>query len=165
MSKKIKPIIFLFIFLLVVLGTSQLVIGERINFDQLPAAIREGILKIIRLVPFFGEKPQAYELLIKKSPTGAGQGAYQSGDIVLIKPAGHEWSAGEINNFWIVRMDLTPSQAEALVQPLEIATGEKDETGQPITQTLARRKYHLNPEILANTEKGQMMSMEAVEER
>lgn len=85
------------------------------------------------------EDAQEYELLVKKVQTGSGAGAYQPGDIVAIKPAGYQWSAGERNNFDIVKIILTPRQAEELLRPKE--PWGKGEENMPVIE--ARRKYYI----------------------
>ena len=165
MSKKLKLILSISLFLLIILVISQLTIGERIKFGELPLNLQAGILRLLGLnPPQAGEYIQRYELLIKKAQTGVGEGAYQAGDIVMAKPGRPYWAAGEINNFWIVTMYLFPSQAQALVQAKEITTGT-DEQGQPITELLARRQYYIDPELLEQFDQGARIEIEAVEER
>lgn len=139
--------------------------GEVIPFSELPLKLQAGILRLLGQTPAQPEEgTQIYELLIKKTQTGTGEGAYQAGDIVSARPKGHNWSAGEINNFWIVRMILTPSQAEALVQAKEIVTGV-DENGEEIKELLARRKYYIEPELLEGADGRKGMNVETVKER
>ncbi|MBU4332312.1 hypothetical protein KKD20_04280 [Patescibacteria group bacterium] len=164
-KKEIMKVGILFaVVLLVVVATASYTFGERINFADLPFFIRDRIAAIIGSI-ISGEKIQTYELLIKKVQTGVGEGAYQGGDIVAIKPLGHQWSSGEIQNFWIVRMDLTPSQAEELLKPKERPTGENDEAGQPIMKMEARREYYIDPEILRETEAGQKLNKNIIEKK
>lgn len=166
MSKKLKLAIYIFAFAAVALISANFAFGERIKFNELPGAVIDAILGIIRQNPAKpGEPAQTYELLIKKAQTGTGAGAYREGDIVAIKPLGHEWSAGEIQNFWIVRMELTETQAEELMKPKEKETGKKDESGLSVMEMEARRKYYINPEILQKAEKGEELRMEDVKER
>ena len=63
-------------------------------------------------------------------------------------------ASGEINNFWIVTMYLTPSQAELLVQAKEIDG-----------QLLARRQFYINPANLETLEQGERMEIDIVQER
>lgn len=165
MSKKFKIILSLSLFLLIVLVISHFTIGERIRFGELPLQLQAGILRLLGLnPPQVGEYIQRYELLIKKAQTGTGEGAYQAGDIVMAKPGRPYWAAGEINNFWIVTMYLTPSQAELLIQAKEITTG-LDEEGQPMTELLARRQYYIDPADLEALEQGERIEIEIVQER
>ena len=165
-SPKLKLTTYIFILLIIALVGVNFTVGERVKLNELPSYMIDRILGIIGLNPVRPDEPiQTYELLIKKGPTGVGQGAYQEGDIVMLKPAGYNWSAGELNNFWIVKMDLTPSQAEELVKPKEREIGEKDKDGQPITEIEARRKHYISSELLEQAEQGQALSREVVGER
>ena len=155
MSKKFKIILSISLFLLIVLVISHFTIGERIKFGELPLNLQAGILRLLGLnPPQVGEYIQRYELLIKKAQTGTGEGAYQAGDIVMAKPGRPYWASGEINNFWIVTMYLTPSQAELLVQAKEIDG-----------QLLARRQFYINPANLETLEQGERMEIDIVQER
>ncbi len=166
MPKKLKFAIYIFAFSAVALIGANFAFGERIKFNELPGAVIDAILGIIKQNPAKpGETAQIYELLIKKAQTGTGAGAYQEGDIVAVKPLGHEWSAGEIQNFWIVRMELTETQAEELMKPKEKETGEKDEAGQPVMEMEARRKYYISPEMLRETETGQKLNKDEIKEK
>ncbi|MDP2830586.1 MAG: hypothetical protein Q8O21_00805 [bacterium] len=166
MAKKLKLAIYIFAFLAVALIGANFAFGERIKFNELPGAVIDAILGIVKQnPPKPGEPAQTYELLIKKARTGTGAGAYQEGDIVAIKPLGHQWSSGEIQNFWIVAMELTATQAEELMKPKEKETGEKDESGQPVMEMEARRKYYINPEILQKAENGRIFKIENIEEK
>ncbi|MDP3043707.1 MAG: hypothetical protein Q8N21_04905 [bacterium] len=166
MPKKLKFTIYILAFAIIATIGANFAFGERIKFNELPAAVIDAILGIVKQnPPKPGEPAQTYELLIKKTQTGTGAGAYQEGDIVAIKPLGHQWSSGEIQNFWIVQMELTATQAEELMKPKEKETGEKDENGLSVMEMEARRKYYISPEILRKAEKGEELGMEDVEER
>lgn len=167
MPKKLKLAIYIFAFSAVALIGANFAFSERIKFNELPGAVIDAILGIVKQnPPKSGEPAQTYELLIKKSQTGTGAGAYHEGDIVAIKPLGHEWSAGEIQNFWIARMELTETQAEELLKPKEKETGEKDEGGQPVMEMEARRKYYIEPGELENKDAGKLnMDIEAIRKR
>jgi hypothetical protein len=166
MSKKFKIILSISLFLLLVLTISQFTLGERIKFGELPLQLQAGILRLLGLnPPQAGEYIQRYELLIKKAQTGVGPGAYQAGDIVMAKPGRPYWASGEINNFWIVAMYLTPSQAELLVRAKEITTGTYKETGEPITELLARRQFYIEPKLLEQLDQGGRVEIDIVQER
>ncbi|MBU4347484.1 hypothetical protein KJ586_03940 [Patescibacteria group bacterium] len=166
MPKKLKFAIYIFAFLAVALIGANFALGERIKFNELPGTVIDAILGIIKQNPPKSNEPtQTYDLLIKKAQTGTGAGAYQEGDIVAIKPLGHEWSSGEIQNFWIAQMELTETQAEELMKPKEKETGEKDESGLSVMEMEARRKYFIDINILSRMEKGEELGMKDVGER
>jgi hypothetical protein len=90
-----------------------------------------------------------HELLVKLTDNyhpdpGKDALSYKAGDIVVVKPAGFEWSENEKNSFLILRANLTPEAAIELVSPRKIDTGEKDEQGRPIMRSVARRKFRIN---------------------
>jgi hypothetical protein len=94
-----------------------------------------------------GEKT-THKLLVQiEEPKGRPEdlkGRYERGDIVLIAPGDKEFSEAEVSGFLIIKMDLTEKQAEMLVRSKETETGEKDESGQPMTEQLKRRKYSVD---------------------
>lgn len=64
-----------------------------------------------------------YKLMIQiENPKGKAEdlaGRYERGDIILIKPAGHQFSLAEKEGTLIVKMDLTPAQTEVLIRAKE----------------------------------------------
>lgn len=106
---------------------------------------------LLKLLETLSAAPHAtpHELLIKitespgADPTQQAL-SYHAGDIVLIRPAGAEWSETEQNSFLILQADLTPEAVASLMSPIEVPTGEVDQDGQPIMQTRGRRKFHID---------------------
>ncbi|MFC1701107.1 hypothetical protein ACFLZ0_03165 [Patescibacteria group bacterium] len=88
-----------------------------------------------------GHITRTYEMLIKKSSTGVGSGAYEAGDIIMIKPEGYNWSSSERNNFYIVKVRLIRQQTRILDDPKVKITDMTDKDGNYITETEFRRKY------------------------
>ena len=95
----------LVIYLLYLINTNS-------NPVYLPQIVREKIADF---------NPENYDdLLIKIGVTGVGNGAYQDGDIVMIKPSTHKWSKRERTEFLIVRVPkLTDEQKRELVKSME----------------------------------------------
>ncbi len=163
-KKTIKKISYLTGFIIIAFLFTSVAFGERIKFSELPKGIQAAILQFLKLHPGEGEQVQTYELLIKKVQTGLGKGAYQAGDIVAAELEGRKWSPAERQNFWIVKMELTSSQAEALTKGIEVQTGEGPD-GEPIMETQARRKYYLPVEEIKNQPKKALIDRNAVRER
>jgi len=95
-----------------------------------------------------------HQLLVQIKKTGS---SYERGDIILTKPADWEFSDTEKSIFLIVKMDLTPKQGELLALSLIREIGKKDETGQPVEESLKRRKFYVDLEksgISQDDEKG-----------
>jgi hypothetical protein len=102
-----------------------------------------------------------HKLMVQiESPKGSAEdvkGRYERGDIVLIKEAEHQFSIAEKTGFLIVRMELTPKQAELLTMSLDEVKGKDKETGEPQRETLKRRKFTVDLEkigISADDQKG-----------
>lgn len=96
-----------------------------------------------------GEKATHQLLAQIERPKGNPEdmaGRYERGDIVMVAPAEKEWSDAEKTGFLILKMDLTPAQAELLTSPLaepnpegaDKIEGDRPETGQ---KTLKRRRF------------------------
>jgi len=85
------------------------------------------------------EGAKLYDILIKlgdnraKNPVEDARASYKDGDIVLVMPAGHEWSETEKKSFLIVQANLTPEEAAKLMQP-------RERKG----TVVGRRKYKIN---------------------
>ncbi len=103
---------------------------------------------------------KTYELLIKKTQTGEGKGAYEPGDIIMIKEQGYNWSSSERQNFSIVKMELTENQLEQLTKPKQKDTGQKDENGNPIIEQEKRRKYQIDN--IEEKDSGEIVGIEDV---
>ncbi len=73
-----------------------------------------------------------------------GNGRYERGDVVLTASSTKEFSLAEKSGFLIIKMDLTPTQADMITRSLESKVGE-DENG-PVYETLKRRKYAVDLE-------------------
>jgi len=85
------------------------------------------------------------------------QGRYERGDVVLVAPADKQFSDAEKTGFLILKMDLTPKQAEILTLSLQKDTGQKDLEKGPTQETLKRRKFYVDLEkinITNDDEKG-----------
>jgi hypothetical protein len=91
-----------------------------------------------------------YEVVLKVGDNHASnprediRSALKDGDIVAVVPAGHSWSDTERNTFLIVPVKLTESQAADLVGPKEVATGKKDENGNPVREAVYASKNKIN---------------------
>ena len=91
---------------------------------------------------------QLYEMLIKLGDNRASRpeedkrASYKNGDIVLILPAGHQWSDAEKTSFLIIQAYLTQKEAAALMAPGENISVDKK--GKTVIQRVAKRKYKLN---------------------
>lgn len=86
-----------------------------------------------------------HKLMIQiENPKGKAEdasGRYERGDIILIMPSDHQFSAAEKEGTLIIKMDLTEKQAEVMVQSLSKETNQKDERDRPQEETLKRRKF------------------------
>ncbi len=95
---------------------------------------------------------EPHEILIKigdnyhSDRSEDARGSYKSGDIILVKPAGHNWSKTEKNSFLIIRVDMTKEKAKAIVAPKKVKTRKKDSEGNPIYMTVKKRAYKVNLE-------------------
>jgi len=118
MARKHLKSIFVGCAIILILASSGLVIyllyliKTNSNPAYLPQIIREKIADF---------SPENYDdLLIKIGVTGTGNGAYQDGDIVMIRPSTHKWSKREQREFLIVRVPkLTDKQKRELVKPMK----------------------------------------------
>lgn len=81
-----------------------------------------------------------HDIVIKVTESGD----YQAGDIVLIRPAGTEWSDTEKNSFLIIQADLSPEAIRMLMSPLEAPTGQVDPDGKPVMRRLGKRKFKID---------------------
>jgi len=118
MTKKHLKSIFVGGAIILILASSGLVIyllyliKTNSNPVYLPQIVRE------KIADFNSENYD--DLLIKIGVTGTGNGAYQDGDIVMIRPSTHKWSKREQTEFLIVRVPkLTDEQKRELVKPMK----------------------------------------------
>lgn len=84
-----------------------------------------------------------------ENPNGSPEdlkGRYQRGDIVMAVSGEKQFSEAEKTGFLIIKMDLTDKQGELLMRPQEKILSEKDEMGQRIRESVARRKYAVDLE-------------------
>lgn len=91
-----------------------------------------------------GEKTTLQLLIQIEKPKGNSDdasGRHERGDVVLTAPADKEFSIAEKEGFLILKMDLTPKQVEILTLPMEEKINKKDPEGNPIRETLKRRKF------------------------
>ena len=75
------------------------------------------------------------------------KGRYERGDIVLVASADKQFSEAEKTGFLILKMDLTPKQAEILTLSLtkgNAQTVQKDKTKQAMPESLKRRKFYVD---------------------
>jgi len=91
-----------------------------------------------------GEKV-THKLLVQIQDS-KGEGRYERGDIVLTASSTKKFSPAEKSGFLIIKMDLTPKQAEILTRSLDKVSKELDSEGMPIRETLKRRKYAIDLE-------------------
>ena len=109
-----------------------------------------------------GERPgtQLYDLVIKLGDNTSAnaeedtRACYKEGDVVIVQPAGHQWSETERASFLIVQAYLTEKEALELTRSEEMNTGRYDEAGRPIKKTVRNRiiridlkKVGLLPEV------------------
>lgn len=73
---------------------------------------------------------------------GNTQGDYE-GELVVIIPAGNNWSETEKNSFLIIPVYLTEKEAAEFNQRQEVLTGRKDNFGNPLRE-LAKKRYKIN---------------------
>lgn len=161
-----KKLITTTIIIFIALGTLSFTgtaLGERISFEKLPQGVQKFIGGVIALNPAGpGEAPQYYDLLIKKTTTGEGKGAYQAGDIIAARPTTAKWSKSERQNFWIVKMYLAPSQAKELVKPKTKPTESEQPPEEQEPETLKRRKYYIPVENLEKVENEELVKKEII---
>ena len=91
-----------------------------------------------------GEKV-THKLLVQIQAS-RGEGRYERGDIVLTASSTKQFSPAEKSGFLIIKMDLTPKQAEILTRSLDKVSEELDPEGMPIRETIKRRKYAVDLE-------------------
>ena len=91
-----------------------------------------------------GEK--ATHKLLVQIEASRGEGRYDRGDVVLTASSTKQFSPAEKSGFLIIKMDLTPKQAEILTRSLDRVSEELDPEGMPIRETLKRRKYAVDLE-------------------
>lgn len=167
--KKAKKITIAVVFILILgLGTLSLAgpaLGERISFDKLPPSLQAFVGQVIALNPAGpGEAPQYYDVLIKKTQTGSGSGAYKAGDIVTVRKTPAHWSSAERNNFWIVKMYLTPEQAQSLTEPLKKQV-DSNKKGAPEEEMVSRRKHYIPPQAIKQLQEGEILPQGELQER
>jgi len=87
-----------------------------------------------------------YKILVQiKNPKGGSEnpeGRYERGDVILVAPADKQFSDTEKDIFLVIRMDLTPKQAEILTLALSKDTDQKGEDGRLERESLKRRKFY-----------------------
>jgi hypothetical protein len=84
--------------------------------------------------------PQLYELAIMpRDNDPSDPGAYKKGDVVVIMPAGYNWTENERKSFHIVKAYLTAEEKQELLQPRSADTrARKGKT------TGGRRQFRIN---------------------
>jgi len=87
-----------------------------------------------------------YELLVKlgdnysSNPNEDAKASFKEGDIIVVKPAGYEWSQNERDSFLIVKVTMTEQEAAELTQPKTAAIGKLDKDGKPVEEIVRMRK-------------------------
>jgi len=71
-------------------------------------------------------------------------GRYERGDVVLVAPADHGFSDAEKAGFLIIKMEITPKQAEILTLALQKDNGTEDPKQNPLRESIKRRKFYLD---------------------
>ena len=98
-----------------------------------------------------------YDLLIKrvdpKDTKKQKPTAYEDGDIVTIKPAGHAWGGEETSRFLIVQAYLTDKEVQDLTKIQEKTTGVF-ERGEQVKKMVKMRKYKINLKKKELSDKG-----------
>jgi len=94
-----------------------------------------------------GEK--LYDVVVKlgnntDANTEGDGGSYKHGDVVVIRPTGHEWSETEKDSFLILQMYLTPQEKKELLTPEIKFTGRLDESGNWINKTVKKRAIKID---------------------
>lgn len=81
-------------------------------------------------------------------PPEKSAGCYERGDIIVIHPADRDFSDGEKESAFIIKMDLTDKQAELLLhpeqvisKPKEIPAGMDSKKIQPMAENVKLRRY------------------------
>ena len=75
-----------------------------------------------------------------------GEGRYERGDVVLTASSTKQFSRAEREGFLIIKMDLTPTQADVLVRSLNRVSELKNSEGEPGIEVLKRRRYAVDLE-------------------
>lgn len=108
-----------------------------------------------------------YQMLIQIQNSNCEQvvanSCLQRGDVVLIASADKEWSPAEEEGFLIIKIELTPKQAELMTQPLEkISDKAKGDPKQgPMFDQIQRRKFAVDlvkMGIASDDQKGRIIS-------
>lgn len=90
-----------------------------------------------------------YELLVKAEDDECNntlesiRGCYKRGDILVIKPAGWNWSDAERGSYIIVRSYLTDDEINEVLSPRQLISVNK-KTGQRTVNITARRRYRIS---------------------
>ena len=93
---------------------------------------------------------QAYDVVVKlgdnvhQDSEEDSRASFKHGDVVVVRPTGHNWSETERNSFLIIQMYLTDKEARALPLPRRIDTGKVDEDGRPIKKVIRKRANRIN---------------------
>ena len=75
-----------------------------------------------------------------------GEGRYERGDVILTASSTKQFSRAEKEGFLIIKMDLTPTQADVLVRSLRRETDQEDPEGNLVFENVKRRKYAVDLE-------------------
>jgi hypothetical protein len=85
--------------------------GEAISEIETEGEIGKNALKPYELLVKLGDN------VLEGNPEEDKRGSYKQGDIVVVRPAGYNWSEAERRNFLVVQADLTEEEARELSQP------------------------------------------------
>ncbi len=120
-------------------GEAQIAVSAQ---ESAPAEIKKSEEE--KSAPVSG--PQEYELLVKlgdnhsSNPNEDAKASFKEGDIIVVKPAGYEWSQNERDSFLIVKVTMTEQDAAELTKPKTALTGKVDKDGKPVEETVRMRK-------------------------
>jgi len=154
-SKKILlPISIAIILSVSFLVFSQTALGERIDFKDLPAAIKEAIISVLGLKINPGANLQSndsVQLVLIAQPTYRA-GTNNIGDVVGVFDGDHQFSEAEIEGFTIIRINgVTKEQVDAELQKLLPDTSNF--TDKEMESKITRPKYNFK---LSDTSFNQM---------
>lgn len=93
---------------------------------------------------------QTYEAMvvirdqINPDPEEDRKNSLKRGDVIIVRPEGHEWSGTEYKSYLLVKMELTEKDLEKLLVPLEGEIGKDEKTGEAKKETVIARRYKID---------------------
>lgn len=97
-----------------------------------------------------------YEALVQvndqkaSSPDEDKRSSLKKGDVIAVFPEGHPWTDTEKTSYLIVKIKMTPEDADKLTEPVTKEAANKssgDNNAGPQQETIQARKYHLNVNV------------------